>query len=280
MKQIATFYTADSLESFLISVRGESSVGFVPTMGALHHGHLSLVEKAKEMCDIVVVSIFVNPSQFNNQEDLEKYPRTLENDVKLLSILEDVVVFAPNVAEVYPKWHTPIKLSLGELANVMEGEFRPGHFDGVVDVVKRLFDIVLPDLAFFGRKDFQQLAIIQRMVEILNLNVTIIPCDIIREPSGLASSSRNVRLSNQEKGDATILYNVLLEARSMAKSHSVDEVEQFVEEKILNSSLLLEYFQIVDPSNLQHLTSWVPGAHACIAAHCGPVRLIDNMQIN
>lgn len=279
MKRTRTFFTVDSLEHYLIAERNDSSVGFVPTMGALHHGHLKLVEKAQKMCDIVVVSIFVNPTQFNNKEDLEKYPRTLEKDIALLDTMGEVIVFAPSVDDIYPKWYRPVKVELGTLANVMEGEFRPGHFDGVVNVVKRLFDIVIPDFAFFGLKDFQQLAIVQRMVQYLGLNVVIIPCEIVREVSGLASSSRNIRLSESEKNDSTVIYKALQEAKKMAKNNSISEVEAAVVKMIESSSLNLEYFDIVDPLTLQPLDQWQPGAHACIAAHCGSVRLIDNMQI-
>lgn len=280
MNDLLTFYTVESLQNFLISSRGERTVGFVPTMGALHRGHLSLVEKAQKMSDLVIISIFVNPTQFNNQEDLDKYPRTLEQDIQLLKSMGNVVIFAPNVKEIYPTWYRPVQVDLGDLANVMEGEFRPGHFDGVVNVVKRLFDIVLPDLAFFGLKDFQQLSVINHMVKALHLKVIVVPCDIVREESGLAYSSRNARLSISEQKEATLIYQTLCEAKARSKSDTIKEVELFVSEMFSKSSLELEYFQIVDPITLQTLKEWTPSAHGCIAAYCGSVRLIDNMPLN
>jgi pantoate--beta-alanine ligase len=186
------FTTVDSLRKMLDSRAENAKIGFVPTMGALHHGHISLVKQAMESCELVVVSIFVNPTQFNSSEDLIKYPRTLEKDVDLLNSAGEIVVFAPGIEDVYPANFENISVDLGDLGTVMEGKFRPGHFNGVMNVVKRLFDIVQPDYAFFGLKDFQQLAVIKFMTKALQLPVEIVACEIVREPSGLASSSRNV----------------------------------------------------------------------------------------
>jgi pantoate--beta-alanine ligase len=279
MDDLLTFYTVDSLQSYLLSVRDEQNVGLVPTMGALHHGHLSLVEKALKLSDIVVVSIFVNPTQFNNEEDLAKYPRTVDDDLELLSQYKGVVVIIPEVRDVYPENHVETKIHLNGLGEVLEGRFRPGHFDGVVDVVKRLFDIVLPDSAYFGEKDLQQLAVIRQLVKQLDLNVNIVPCSIIREKSGLASSSRNQRLSDEEKDKSLVIYKVLGEAKIRRGSQPISEVKSFVHGAFDNSELELEYFEIVDPLSFEILNEWKPGCFACIVAHCGQVRLLDNMQM-
>lgn len=279
MNKIEIFDTIDSLSKRMLEFPESGNVGFVPTMGALHDGHLSLVEKALEYAEIVVVSIFVNPTQFTNPDDLEKYPRTLEKDLELLATLKNVIVFTPTVDEIYPMDYREPDLDLGELDKVMEGKFRPGHFKGVVNVVKRLFDIVKPDFAFFGLKDFQQLAVIQLMVRKLGLDVKIIPCEIYREDSGLASSSRNVRLSEGQKQDALILYKALITAKQASEIQSPEATKALAMEVFESGNCRLEYFEIVDPETLMELKEWIPGARACIAAYCGDVRLIDNMEI-
>ena len=273
------FTTVDSLREAIKNCGEGKKVGFVPTMGALHHGHMSLVQKAFELADIVVVSIFVNPTQFNNATDLEKYPRTLQEDVKLLANEGEVIVFAPSVEEMYPSDYQSISLDLGTLATVMEGKFRAGHFDGVVNVVKRLFEIVQPTFAFFGEKDFQQLSIIRFMVKELQFPIEIVGCEIFREDSGLASSSRNKRLSEKEKKDAVVLSASLKVARELSAVFSPVQVKRIIEDVISQSNLELEYFDIVHPATLQSIIDWVPGSRACLAAYCGEVRLIDNMQL-
>lgn len=256
------------------------TVGFVPTMGALHYGHISLVASAMKQCDITIVSIFVNPTQFNNPDDLLKYPRTLEADVELLSTIKCDIVFAPSVEEMYPENFQPIQINLGKLAEVMEGKFRPGHFDGVVNIVSRLFDIVKPTKAFFGLKDFQQVSVIKFMTKELNLPIEIVPCPTLREDSGLAMSSRNLRLSESDKDDALIIYNSLVKAKELANSFSPNEVKGKIISFFKMGKLELEYLEIVDPITLESLESdWVNGATACIVAFCGDVRLIDNMQL-
>ena len=270
------FTTVDELQQYL-SKAGNPKVGFVPTMGALHQGHMSLVRKAIDQCDVAVVSIFVNPKQFNNQGDLDNYPRNLEADLELLNKQGDVLVFAPTVDEVYPVDFELVKLDLGKMATVMEGKFRPGHFDGVVNVVKRLFEIIKPQNAYFGQKDFQQVAVIKFMVKAFEMPIEIISCDIVREPSGLASSSRNVRLSEKDKFNSIILFDALTIARQMAEKSTVKDVQAQVEFMFEKSRLELEYFDIVDPETLMPIKKWMKGAHACIAAFCGDVRLIDNM---
>lgn len=270
------------LQEHISKLKSEGkTVGFIPTMGALHYGHISLVSLGMRQCDVTVVSIFVNPTQFNNPDDLLKYPRTLESDVALLSSINCDIVFAPSVEEMYPKNRKAIQLDLGNLANLMEGKFRPGHFDGVVDVVSRLFEIVNPTKAFFGLKDFQQVSVIRFMTSKLNLPVEIIACPTLRETSGLAMSSRNMRLSETEKEDALHIYKSLLLAKELSASNSPLEVKEKAIEFFETGKLKLEYLEIVDPITLESLTSeWVAGATACIVAYCGEVRLIDNLQLN
>jgi len=256
------------------------SIGFVPTMGALHNGHLSLVNTSENQNDITVVSIFVNPTQFNNSNDLENYPRTLEQDLSLLKSTKCDLVLAPSSADVYSSEYVPSDLSLGDLETVMEGKHRPGHFDGVVNVVKRLFDITQPDKAYFGLKDFQQVSVIKFMVNALSLPIEVIACPTLREESGLAMSSRNKRLSISDMQDALIIYKTLLFAKEKSKTFTPKEViEQSV--NFFNSgNLKLEYLEIVDPLTLQTLdNTWVEGATACIVAFSGEVRLIDNLQL-
>lgn len=279
MATIPVLETANALRKS-ISELSAKNVGFVPTMGALHQGHLSLVEKALLENDLVVVSIFVNPTQFNNQEDLEKYPRTLEADVDLLSTLSGtILVYAPTVKDVYPADYKNLEIDLGSLATVMEGEFRPGHFEGMINVVYRLFEIVKPQNAYFGLKDFQQLAIIKYMVKSYNLPINIIPCKIVREKSGLAGSSRNMRMSVNEKMEALALYRSLKVAKLYAAYLLPEECKQKAVEYFNLSGLKLEYFKVVHPETLQEITDWNEGGQACIAAYCGPVRLIDNLKL-
>jgi len=254
-------------------------VGFVPTMGALHKGHISLVEKAVNENDIVVVSIFVNPTQFNDPKDLERYPRTIEADLRLLEKTGCNLVFAPDVKEIYPEPDTR-KFNFGALETVMEGKHRPGHFNGVAQVVSKLFDIVQPDQAYFGLKDFQQLAIIKNMVSQLNLSVKIISCPIIREESGLAMSSRNELLSIEERKNAALISETLFEAKKLKDKNDVKTVAAWIEENInKNAFLKVEYVEIVDAATLQAVKSWDEAGEivCCVAVFCGKVRLIDNV---
>jgi pantoate--beta-alanine ligase len=256
------------------------TIGFVPTMGALHQGHLSLVTQAAMETGFVAVSIFVNPTQFNDPEDLKKYPRDLETDMNLLEGTGCDLVFAPTVEVMYPKPDTRV-FEFGGLGNVMEGEFRPGHFNGVAQVVSKLFDMVNPHKSYFGLKDFQQLAIIKQMVKQLNYNIEIVPCVIVREPDGLAMSSRNVRLSAEERISAALISKTLFEAVEKAKHASIDEVKKWVVETIdKNPHLKTEYFDIVDDDELMSLTWWNDKSNktGCIAVMCGNVRLIDNVS--
>lgn len=255
-------------------------IGFVPTMGALHDGHISLVKQAKEMCDYVIVSIFVNPTQFNNPSDLEKYPRTLEKDTNLLAQTDVDFVFAPSADEIYPPNYISPIINLGILDKVMEGKFRPGHFHGVVEVVKRLFEIVNPDFAYFGKKDFQQVAVIKHMVHAFQLPITVVECPIIRNEYGLAMSSRNARLSPEEQKKALVIYETLLFAKNNIENYTPNELMEVCRKQIEASDLKLEYVEIVHPTTLISLSEkWEDGAVCCIAAYCGEVRLIDNIVL-
>lgn len=252
-------------------------------MGALHAGHLSLIAKAKATCDVVLTSIFVNPTQFNSLEDLEKYPRSLEQDIRMLIMSNCDAVFVPEVLMMYP--HFPEKTGLIEidfegLDSVMEGAFRPGHFSGVANVVYRLFEIAKPDVAFFGEKDFQQLAIIKKLVHQYELPMQIVGCETLREPNGLAMSSRNQRLSRLGKSDAALIHQTLMKAKALSTNCSPKEVQEICAASFTSSALRLEYLEVVHPETLEKLENdWVPGARCFIAAYCEDVRLIDNMEL-
>jgi len=255
------------------------TIGFVPTMGALHEGHLKLVRQAALDNDFVVVSIFVNPIQFNNTEDLEKYPRTLDTDLALLEGTGCQLVFAPSVAEMYPEPDLT-EFDFGMLDKVMEGKFRPGHFRGVAVVVKKLLEIVNPGKAYFGEKDFQQLAIIKKMVSDHKMPVEIIPCPIVREPDGLAMSSRNSRLTPAERNEAPVIFRTLSGIKESHTWFTPDGVRQLIRGEIQESPLFrLEYVDIVDTETLQPFEDWMDAEHAvvCVAAFIGSVRLIDNI---
>lgn len=266
-------------------LRQDKTIGFVPTMGALHAGHASLVQHAVAENDVCVVSVFVNPTQFNNPEDLLKYPRTLEQDVTLLTQLGVHFVFAPSPEEMYSpeEMNVPFSFDFNGLDEVMEGKMRPGHFNGVVQVVSRLFDLVQPTRAYFGEKDFQQLAIIRHMVATSTLaaqypNLQIIGCPIVREESGLALSSRNQRLSEEEKKTAINISQTLFSSLEWAKNASVAQVQQRVIDTInAIDGLEVEYYEIVDKTTLQP-TNTFDNAVGCVTVYCGPVRLIDNIQ--
>jgi len=281
-RKVEIINTVEGLKQALDTLRKEGkSIGFVPTMGALHHGHMDLVSRANAECDAVVVSVFVNPTQFNNLSDLEHYPRTPEADAELLKKFGSDLAFFPSKTEIYPEnWVSP-RVDLEGLDQVMEGKFRPGHFKGVVEVVSRLFELVEPQKAFFGLKDFQQVAVIKKMVEQLNLPVQIIACETSRTEKGLAMSSRNSRLSESQKEEALIIYKTLSRAKEDAKHYSPEETRARAIAFFETGTLKLEYLNIVDPVTLNDLTTdWVPGATMCIACFCGEVRLIDNTILN
>jgi pantoate--beta-alanine ligase len=258
--------------------RGKT-IGFVPTMGALHQGHLSLIRQAAAENEVVVASIFVNPIQFNNPEDLKKYPRTLEADVAMLESAGCHYLFYPTVAEMYPEPVTKV-YKFGELDKVMEGAFRPGHFNGVAVVVHKLFDIVKPCKAYFGLKDFQQLAIVQQLVKNEQIPVKIVRCPIVREPDGLAMSSRNVRLGPSERALAPFIFKTLQQAVQLSASGTVESVIQFVQEAFgSQAAFTMEYFNVVDGFTLIDVKDWTSNDYivGCIAVHLGGVRLIDNV---
>jgi len=277
------YTTISSLQATLKKEQGKGfKIGFVPTMGALHEGHLSLVKQAGEMTDIVVVSIFVNPTQFNDANDLANYPRTLDADLEKLATQRCDYVFSPSVDEIYPVPDTR-RFDFGNLETVMEGEFRPGHFNGVALVVSKLFNIVQPDKAFFGRKDFQQLAIIKSLVLQLKLAIEIEPCEIVREMDGLAMSSRNKLLLPEYRKCAPAIYQSLMEANEFSLDRSVAEVKEFVLNTVNGTGLLkVEYFEIVDDRTLIPIQSWSDTGIkvGCIAVQAGKVRLIDNLIFN
>lgn len=265
-----------SIETFGEALR----IGFVPTMGALHAGHASLVERSVQENDITVVSIFVNPTQFNDKNDLKNYPRTLDADCKLLEELHVDIVFAPSVEEMYPEKDLRV-FDFSPIDKVMEGACRPGHFNGVAQVVSKLFDIVRPTCAYFGEKDFQQIAIVKEMTKQLGLPVEIKPCPTKRESDGLALSSRNLLLSTEERSHALAISKALRESKAFAAEHSVDETLRFVEQQIASDGFLrLEYYAIVDGNTLQAIRNWgdTDFAVGCIATFCGNVRLIDNIK--
>jgi len=261
------------------------TIGFVPTMGALHIGHLSLVSKALKENDKVVVSVFVNPTQFNKKEDLEKYPRNLENDINLLKTLskKDIVVYAPSVNDIYGENIEANNFNFNGLEHEMEGKFRNGHFDGVGTVVKRLFEIVKPNKAYFGEKDFQQLQIIRKMVENFKIPVQIIGCHIYREKSGLALSSRNERLKPDYVKVAPVIYKILKTAKVKFNKQSAKKVTDWVVTEFAKHKLLkLEYFTIADVKTLKEIKrkSSKKSYRAFIAVYADDVRLIDNIALN
>jgi len=277
-----TFTTILSLQQRIAELKQSGkSIGFVPTMGALHQGHLALMQKARQENDLLVVSIFVNPIQFNNPADLEKYPRTLEKDKQLLQSVNCDLLFAPDVKEMYPEPDKTV-YHFGKLATVLEGAFRPGHFNGVAIVVKKLFEIVNPDKAYFGEKDFQQLAIIQSLVTQQKLSVTIVPCPTTREADGLAMSSRNMRLSPDERAIAPKINSILQKTVSLRNVLSPSEMEQYAQQAFNEIQAFdLEYVNIADDAELQPFEHWndVSGARIFVALQLGKVRLIDNVRI-
>ena len=273
--------TIRELQEKLNACKKENKIiGFVPTMGALHDGHIELVKRCVAENDICVVSLFVNPTQFNDKNDLLKYPRTLEADCELLKNAGCHYVFAPSEEEMYPEPDTR-QFEFGDLDKVMEGFFRPGHFNGVAQVVSRLFDAVKPDKAYFGEKDFQQLAIIREMTRKMNYPVEIMPCPIVRETDGLAMSSRNMRLNDKQRQESVKISGALFESKELKNRMTIDELKRWVIETINESpEMEIEYFDIVDGDTLQSISQWKDSDYivGCVAAFCGKVRLIDNIQ--
>ena len=255
------------------------SIGLVPTMGALHQGHLSLMNRAREDNDIVVASVFVNPTQFNNPDDLRTYPRTEEADCQAMESVGVDYAFIPTVEEIYPEPDTRV-FDLGPVAEVMEGAMRPGHFNGVAQIVSKLFAWTMPTRAYFGEKDYQQIAVIRKMAELEGFDFDIVACPILRHEDGLAMSSRNVRLSPEQRGIAPMIRKVLLDSLELKDAKTVSEVKQFVVEKIDSvNGLTTEYYEIVDSKTMQPIAAWTDAETAvgCVTVYCGEVRLIDNI---
>ncbi len=276
------FKKIKELQLFLAAeCQKRNTIGFVPTMGALHEGHLALVEQAMQSNDCVVCSIFVNPTQFNDARDLEKYPRTPERDIEMLAGVGCHVLFMPTVTEIYPPdQQVKADFNFGQIDKVMEGTFRPGHFTGVAQVVNRLLEIVQPDMLYMGQKDFQQVRVVAEMLRQSRSNVELVMCPTIREADGLAMSSRNVRLTPEQRRQATIIYETLAQAREMASQYySVRDIRTFALEKLNISGFRPEYFEIVDSNTLLPLErlNGAKTAVACTAVWAGEVRLIDNM---
>lgn len=278
------FDNKESLTNFLRPLQSlNKTTGFVPTMGALHDGHLSLIKNSLDENHITVVSIFVNPTQFNNAEDLEKYPRTLETDVKKIEEIQaNVIVYAPTVTDIYEQNAVSISFSFDGLENQMEGKHRPGHFDGVGTIVKKLFEIVNPTLAYFGEKDFQQLQIVKKLVEKEKMNVEIVGCPIFREANGLAMSSRNERLSKKARKKSGLIYKVLQKVQSKFETNNITELNEFVKNSFLNSpEFTLEYFEIAEESTLLPALKKekTKKYRAFIAIFIENIRLIDNISL-
>jgi pantoate--beta-alanine ligase len=276
------FKTVQDLQKHIQNLHKKGkSIGLVPTMGALHYGHLSLMQAAQNQCDITVCSIFVNPTQFNDAKDLEKYPRTTEQDIDLLSRVETDILFLPNVDAVYPKGLAiNIDLDFGTLDKLMEGEHRPGHFSGVAQVVKRLLDIVKPDKLFMGQKDYQQFCICRSMIEQLRVRTEIVMCPIIRQENGLAMSSRNMRLTVAEKEIALNISRILKATKKRFKPSNIEETKKIAIVELNNiTEFQLDYFEIVDGKTLLLATENSESVVACTAVFVGEVRLIDNVVI-
>ena len=279
------YHSKEEIEPIIETLKSQNkTIGFVPTMGALHLGHLSLITNAIEQNDAVVVSIFVNPTQFNNAEDLIKYPRTLDRDVALLkTISTDVIVYAPTVEDIYGDNVSSNSFNFNGLEHEMEGKFRKGHFDGVGTVVKRLFEIIKPDRAYFGKKDYQQLRIIQTLVKNFRIPVEIVGCDIFREKDGLAMSSRNERLKPEYRKAAPFIYKTLKAAKNQFGTKSANKVTEWVQQQFDKQDLLeLEYFIIADENSLKTINKKTKGRsyRAFIAVYADDIRLIDNLALN
>lgn len=279
------FYNFDALKKALDSKSKEgSALGFVPTMGALHQGHLSLIKQASSENDIVIVSLFVNPTQFNNSDDFDNYPRTIEQDLSLLSGFENkVLVYVPEVKDIYQNGIQSGHFEYGGIENEMEGKFRPGHFDGVGTVLKSFFNLLTPDNAYFGEKDFQQLQIVKKLVELENITVNIVGCPILRESSGLAMSSRNKRLNENQLQETPLIHKVLKQVKNDFGTKNAKEISHWVENQIVgNQELELEYFVIAEESTLKPILKIESNRkyRAFIAVFAGDVRLIDNIALN
>lgn len=257
-------------------------IGFVPTMGALHQGHLSLISQSKKENDFTLVTIFVNPTQFNNSDDLLKYPRTEQNDIALLKTVHCDAVYFPSISDIYPNGEVSESFKFHGIENQMEGAFRPGHFDGVATVIQKFFEIIQPTRAYFGEKDFQQLRIIQELVTQTHSPTQIIPVPILREKDGLAMSSRNLRLTKEFREESPIIYQILQETQARIKTQTIEEIKEFVRKAFDKTNLKLEYFEIADEKTLEPAKEQDKNQklRAFIAVYAGEIRLIDNISLN
>jgi len=285
--KMEVFEKADTVSKFIDKLKAEGKkIGFVPTMGALHRGHLSLIEAARKDNDIVVASIFVNPTQFNNPNDLKNYPRNLDRDLKLLEDNNCDLVFTPSVLEIYPDENSKkSEYHFGKIVEVMEGKFRPGHFDGVANVVSRLFKIIKPDNAYFGQKDFQQYILIKTLADkyLSDLHIQVHRCPIIREKDGLAMSSRNVLLNPEQRKSSALIAKTLFWAKDNYQKYTVDELKKQIADKInADKNLKIEYIEFVSDPELDEISNWDSEQKivACIAVQVGDVRLIDNIYLS
>lgn len=278
------YKTIKEIKEHVSAIKSEDrTIGFVPTMGALHQGHISLINTSKGECDITIASIFVNPTQFNDKSDLENYPRTTESDIRKLEDAGCDVLFLPSVIEMYPENFNEELFDLGNLDKVMEGKYRPGHFNGVVTIVSKFFDIILPNKSFFGEKDFQQLAIIKYIVKHKNYPIEIVSCPTLREHDGLAMSSRNMLLEPKERRIAGYIHHTMVEAKKLIPELSVDKIQDWVRKKINDTALMkVEYFDIVNSETLVNIRDWKDNCDktGCIAVKIGKIRLIDNIKYN
>lgn len=281
--QMIILKDSEALHNLMNKLQQQSTaIGFVPTMGALHQGHASLVKVSKQANDFTLVSVFVNPTQFDKAEDLAQYPRLEQQDIELLEKNGADAVFFPSVEDIYPDGEKSEHFDFNGIEHQMEGKFRPGHFDGVGTVVKRFFEMVQPTRAYFGEKDFQQLAIIRHLVESLNIPVEIVSVPIKREADGLAMSSRNLRLTQEMREEAPKIYAILLAAKAFLKTHSIEATHQFVKEAFDKTQLVLEYFEIADEATLVSVQTQEKGQRirAFVAVFAGDIRLIDNLDLN
>jgi pantoate--beta-alanine ligase len=274
------FKFQEDLKAYISSLEGRPRVGFVPTMGALHEGHLSLVSESKRKCEITVCSIFVNPTQFNDPADLEKYPRPIGKDIELLELSGCDILYLPAYDDVY-KENELINMNFGGLDLRWEGEARPGHFKGMATVVKKLFEAVNPHDVFFGQKDFQQCCIVRKMIRLYKLNIVFHQCPIIREPDGLAMSSRNIRLGSADRKTAAYISKVIFEAADDYQKYEPIQLNKWVIKELSSKGMEVEYAAVVDSANLEPLNlQWMSGAVLLVAVRLGDTRLIDNIMIN
>lgn len=273
------YKSINELQQFLTKNK-HKIIGFVPTMGALHQGHLSLIQASQQKTDVTICSIFVNPIQFNKQEDLDNYPRNVDTDILKLESVNCDMLFLPSVDEIYPD-RKYTNYDFGSLAEVMEGEHRPGHFNGVANVIERFFAIIQPNYAFFGEKDFQQLAIVKALTKQLEIKTEIVGCPILREKSGLAMSSRNERLTEQQKNDAAIIFTALNDIRLNYQSHNIAEHKKYFSDSISSKNMKIEYIEFADGNSLKPIKNFNETNYCVvfIAVHVGNVRLIDNVTI-